>query len=661
MAAADKPAVAAATEATKARESTSSQLSAFELLSQPHSNPFINATITLDSAVRWRMYTIGALLFPIRLLILLSCMSLGALLSLIATAGLSDSQLDEPLSRWRTLVLVPFFPLVRIILFAIGFWPGCITVKGRIAPKSAAAIFVGNHISFIEPIILLYLTGGSPVSAAENARYPLVGAYIRALQAVLVDRSAAGGAANEQARDKIRRRASDPRFPQLILMPEGTTSNGTAVITFKQGAFTPGLPVQPVSIRYIFKHFDPSWVSAGPSQYTLLLRCLLTVFNRVEVNFLPPYAPSDAERADPALYAANVQRSIAASLGVRTTQHSYDDVMLTIIARKSHYPPELAVPELNSLKSALSIKPSVAGQYLRVFMAADPEHRGKINFEQFETLFRERIGGRSPGTGSPSAASAAAFASASRPPAVLLRAAAPITAAAHAAAGNGAKSGLSSSGSSSSNHGTTSERYSSTSHHVDTRASSPPTTASTTTRPLTPSAVALSSTSIEEASSSQSSSRSGDERAPLKSYSGAAGLSTPNPALLKEDAEVVDETPPIDSGGGATVSSSGGIRGASPSGSALRVVSATEAVAADGFESAARCEFSDHKHASPGTSSPASPSSTMTAPAASTVSSPRPPRRRLSAMGSLRERMRSSFDFTSSSAASSSSSARIGL
>ena len=38
-------------------------------------------------------------------------------------------------------------------------------------------------------------------------------------------------------------------WPQLMIFPEGSTSNRKALMSFKPGAFVPGKPVQPVLIR----------------------------------------------------------------------------------------------------------------------------------------------------------------------------------------------------------------------------------------------------------------------------------------------------------------------------------------------------------------------------------------------------------------------------
>ena len=38
-------------------------------------------------------------------------------------------------------------------------------------------------------------------------------------------------------------------WPQLMIFPEGSTSNRRALMTFAPGAFNPGKPVQPVLLR----------------------------------------------------------------------------------------------------------------------------------------------------------------------------------------------------------------------------------------------------------------------------------------------------------------------------------------------------------------------------------------------------------------------------
>lgn len=51
---------------------------------------------------------------------------------------------------------------------------------------------------------------------------------------------------------------------QVLIFPEGTCTNRSCLITFKHGAFYPGVPVQPVCIRYPNKLDTVTWTWEGP-------------------------------------------------------------------------------------------------------------------------------------------------------------------------------------------------------------------------------------------------------------------------------------------------------------------------------------------------------------------------------------------------------------
>lgn len=54
----------------------------------------------------------------------------------------------------------------------------------------------------------------------------------------------------------------------------------------------------------------------GVSISALQLRMMSQISNAVEITVLPPYVPSDEERAWPAAYAKNVQELFCKTLGV---------------------------------------------------------------------------------------------------------------------------------------------------------------------------------------------------------------------------------------------------------------------------------------------------------------------------------------------------------
>ena len=67
----------------------------------------------------------------------------------------------------------------------------------------------------------------------------------------------------------IRRVTSPDEWQQILIFPEGTCTNRTGLITFKPGAFYPGVPVQPVCIRYPNRLDTLSWTWQGPGAYVV--------------------------------------------------------------------------------------------------------------------------------------------------------------------------------------------------------------------------------------------------------------------------------------------------------------------------------------------------------------------------------------------------------
>ena len=65
----------------------------------------------------------------------------------------------------------------------------------------------------------------------------------------------------------VRRATSTDGWQQVLIFPEGTCSNRTGLITFKPGAFYPGVPIQPVCIRYPNRLDTLSWTWQGPGAY----------------------------------------------------------------------------------------------------------------------------------------------------------------------------------------------------------------------------------------------------------------------------------------------------------------------------------------------------------------------------------------------------------
>lgn len=65
----------------------------------------------------------------------------------------------------------------------------------------------------------------------------------------------------------------------------------------------------------------------------------------LQVKYLEPYVPSEAEKKDAALFASNVRAKMAQAMGVPTVEYSFGDTALMFAARKRGLPPADAAVE----------------------------------------------------------------------------------------------------------------------------------------------------------------------------------------------------------------------------------------------------------------------------------------------------------------------------
>ncbi len=134
----------------------------------------------------------------------------------------------------------------RLCCRIFGIHRACHGVRSTHRPT----LFVSNHVSYFDITILGATLEGSFVSKAEVGRWPLVGWLARLQRTVFVERADRIGAARQ--RDEISTRLD--HGDNLILFPEGTSSDGIHILPFKTSLFAAAddsrVMVQPVSLVY---------------------------------------------------------------------------------------------------------------------------------------------------------------------------------------------------------------------------------------------------------------------------------------------------------------------------------------------------------------------------------------------------------------------------
>ena len=203
--------------------------------------------------------------------------------------------------------------------------------KPRRVPKRGpgkCSTIVCNHIGFIE-ILNLVCSPLQPgfVSKEEVSRMPIANGLTNGLQSIYISRKA--DEASKLATIKtIKDRAAaieddcQPWNPFLVF-PEGTTSNGTAILKFKRGAFEAMRTVQPCYLKISDRMFWPGWDVIGFWPLFILLASSMCMYNST-IYIMPEFTPNetmlkkhaDKGSEDWEIYAECVREAIAKQRGL---------------------------------------------------------------------------------------------------------------------------------------------------------------------------------------------------------------------------------------------------------------------------------------------------------------------------------------------------------
>jgi 1-acyl-sn-glycerol-3-phosphate acyltransferase len=162
-----------------------------------------------------------------------------------------------PLMAWQRMALALNLPVTESL--PVWYHRQCCRIlgiaikrRGRLSRKRPT-LFAANHVSYLDIAVLGALVRGSFVAKSEVRDWPLFGLLAKLQSTVFVERRVRRAMRH---RDEMAERLAAGR--NLILFPEGTSSDGNRVLPFKSALLSvaevrPGgrpLVVQPVSITY---------------------------------------------------------------------------------------------------------------------------------------------------------------------------------------------------------------------------------------------------------------------------------------------------------------------------------------------------------------------------------------------------------------------------
>ena len=221
---------------------------------------------------------------PFLLLHVLVLLPLTVVLISLPTAGLrwGGGRLDDRLIRaWSA-------GLMRVFGFQL---------HRSGVPLAGATLFVANHVSWTDIVLLHSQRMMGFVAKREIAGWPVVGWMAGRAETIFHQRGnteSLGGVLHEML---ARLRAGR----SVAVFPEGRTRDGREIGPFHARIFLAavesGAPVQPVALRYGVHGDAQATVAFQPGEHFLgnFLRLLGEPARRAEVHFLAPILPADIE------------------------------------------------------------------------------------------------------------------------------------------------------------------------------------------------------------------------------------------------------------------------------------------------------------------------------------------------------------------------------
>ncbi|RMF30671.1 MAG: 1-acyl-sn-glycerol-3-phosphate acyltransferase [Bacteroidetes bacterium] len=164
-----------------------------------------------------------------------------------------------------------------------------IRLQGK-PPEGGPYLFVGNHRSYLDPVVALAHIRALPVAKAEMASWPVIGFAARATGILYVKRE------EKTSRHRTLLAMEDllGRGFSILLYPEGTTHQEPRTRPFRKGAFSlaarRGFPVVPVAIEYPRK--EVAWVG-NDTFLPHFLKTFRHPITEVHIAYGPPLQDSD--------------------------------------------------------------------------------------------------------------------------------------------------------------------------------------------------------------------------------------------------------------------------------------------------------------------------------------------------------------------------------
>ncbi len=169
-------------------------------------------------------------------------------------------------------------------------WLGVRIEQSGDIPQGGPYIFIGNHRSYLDPVVSLKDIPAMPVAKAEVSSWPLIGygGKITGIMYVKRESKSSRAAVMEAMRVSLKGGYS------VLVYPEGTTHTDPQTMPFKGGAFNlaakEGIPIVPIALDYL--DLNDAWVG-DDTFIPHFIRCFGKKWTYVKIRYGQPIASDD--------------------------------------------------------------------------------------------------------------------------------------------------------------------------------------------------------------------------------------------------------------------------------------------------------------------------------------------------------------------------------
>lgn len=187
-------------------------------------------------------------------------------------------------------------------------------------PLTTNALYVSNHISFLDIIVISSIVPARFLSKHSVRYWPIIG-YLTAISGSLFIQR---GKLNQLVRTLAGVKQALTSARPVLIFPEGTTSLGTQVLKFHSGLFQAAIdskiPVQALTLHYRRDHY-PDRLAAYIEQDNFLIslvRLMARPQTEVHLSFTPPIDTDGHDRQSLAAFChARVSQNLQYQLQTR--------------------------------------------------------------------------------------------------------------------------------------------------------------------------------------------------------------------------------------------------------------------------------------------------------------------------------------------------------